>query len=433
LSGASSHTSLLLFTYAAGAATSLAVALLAGRRVFTALKKSLHASEWLRRALGAGVLVAVAAIALGVDTGFLTRLSLARTSSLEERLVARLGPSPSPKAAGQVSEAGTGSSMGFPVEGELPPLEGAVDWLNSRPLTAADLKGKVVLVDFWTYSCINCLRSLPYIRAWAEKYGSQGLVVIGVHAPEFAFEKNIANVKAALADLQVHYPVAIDNNYAIWRAFGNQYWPAHYFADAQGRIRHHHFGEGEYDESERVIQELLAEAGKTRVDPTLVAVKGTGAEAPPASKDVASPETYLGYERAAGFSSPTEALPDRRQTYVAGKPALNEWSLSGPWTIGSERVLLDAPGGGIVYRFHARDLHLVLGPGPAGKPIRFKVRIDGEAPADSHGVDTDAAGEGRVTGERLYQLVRQRGPIKDRTFEIRFQDPGVEAFAFTFG
>jgi thiol-disulfide isomerase/thioredoxin len=305
--------------------------------------------------------------------------------------------------------------------------------VNSPPLTAEGLKGKVVLVDFWTYSCINCLRSIPYVRAWAEKYKDQGLVVIGVHAPEFAFEKNTDNVKKAASDLRIGYPVAIDNDYAIWRAFNNQYWPAHYFIDAEGRVRHHHFGEGDYDGSERVIQQLLAEAGKNNVSAGVVAVNASGAEAATDMKDVQSPETYIGYERAENFVSPRGSVHDSPHVYAAGMPRLNEWGLTGKWTIGGEYAVLDQKDGSVVYRFHARDLHLVLGPGPDDKPVRFRVTIDGAPPGGSQGTDVDADGQGVVTGQRLYQLVRQRGVIADHTFEIRFLDPGVQAYAFTFG
>jgi thiol-disulfide isomerase/thioredoxin len=319
------------------------------------------------------------------------------------------------------------------VEAALPSLMGATEWLNSPPLTADGLKGKVVLVDFWTYSCINCLRAIPYVRAWAEKYKDQGLVVIGIHAPEFAFEKNVKNVRGAVAALEIGYPVAVDNDYAIWRAFDNQYWPAHYFADAQGRIRHHHFGEGDYDESERVIQQLLAEAGRTSVSSDLVAVNATGAEAAPDMGNVGSPETYVGYERAENFISPGGAVEDLRHVYTAATPRLNEWALAGDWTVGKEDAILNETGGSIVYRFHARDLHLVLGPGPDGKPVRFRVAIDGAAPGTNHGADVDADGQGIVTGQRLYQLIRQSEGISDHTFKIEFLDPGVAAYAFTFG
>jgi len=320
------------------------------------------------------------------------------------------------------------------VEGIMPSLDGAVQWLNSPPLSAKDLRGKVVLIDFWTYSCINCLRTLPYVRAWADKYRDQGLVVIGVHAPEFAFERNIANVKKAVADLGVDYPVAIDNNYAIWKAFNNQYWPAHYFVDAQGRIRFHHFGEGEYDKSERVIQQLLAEAGRQKVSDQLVSTKASGVEMAPEMSEVESPETYIGYARAENFASPGGQVGDQLHTYAANTSlALNQWALEGLWKIGQEDAQLAAPGGKIVFRFHARDLHLVLGPAPDGRPVRFRVSIDGAPPGADHGSDVAEDGSGQVTSQRLYQLVRQKGPVRDRTFEIEFLDAGAQAYAFTFG
>jgi thiol-disulfide isomerase/thioredoxin len=326
-----------------------------------------------------------------------------------------------------------GQPEALPVVGTFPPLAGAVDWLNSPPLTVAGLKGKVVLVDFWTYSCINCLRAIPYVRAWAEKYKDQGLVVIGVHSPEFAFERNVDNVRKAIADLKIGYPVAIDNNYAVWRAFENEYWPAHYFIDAEGRIRHEHFGEGDYDGSERVIQQLLAETGHQDVAGGLISVDAKGAEAASDQADMQSPETYLGTNRAENFVSPGGFAQNASHVYAAGTPRLNQWSLAGDWTVNGEHAGLNRPDGSIVYRFHARDLHLVLGPGMDGKPVRFRVTVDGAAPGDSHGSDTDAAGQGTVTGQRLYQLVRQDGPVADRTFEIQFLDSGVQAFAFTFG
>lgn len=445
LQGANVQTTLLLLAYAAGAATSLALALLIGGRVFAAMKRSLGAGEWVRRGLGALVLAAVAAIALGVDTNYLANVSLAQTSAVEQALIDKLrGPDshaamapaggamqPNPSMMMKAT-APHANAESLPVEGQLPSLDGAVEWLNSPPLRADALRGKVVLVDFWTYSCINCLRTIPYVRAWAEKYKDDGLVVIGVHTPEFAFEKNPANVKKALGDLKINYPVAIDNNYSIWRAFNNMYWPAHYFIDAQGRIRHHHFGEGEYAKSEEVIRQLLREAGKT-VSSQQVDVRGTGAEAAPDMANVKSPETYLGYDRAENFMSPGGVARDESHDYAAGVLKLNDWSLAGRWTVDPENAALDAPGGAIRYRFHARDLHLVLGPGTDGKPVRFKVTVDGASPGADHGVDTDANGEGTVTGQRLYQLVRQQGEVRDRTFEIQFLDPGVQAFAFTFG
>ena len=511
LQGANVQTTFLLLAYAAGAATSLALALLIGGRVFTAMKRSLGAGEWVRRGLGAAVLVAVVAIFFGLDTGFLTQISLANTASLEQSLVDRIHPAsakvaaePSssvvmPEGGGAMMSAnpsmmmsanaptmamtgkpaaepsssvvmpeGGGAMMSanpsmmmsdkaptlamngnpaammkaaeapaseaLPVEGSLPSLAGAVEWLNSPPLTPEQLKGKVVLVDFWTYSCINCLRSIPYVRAWADKYKDQGLVVIGVHAPEFAFEKNIGNVKQAVAKLKIDYPVAVDNDYAIWRAFNNEYWPADYFIDAKGQIRHHFFGEGDYAESEKVIQQLLAEAGKGNLPVDMVSVSATGAEAASDAADVNSPETYIGLARSENFASPGGAVGDTPHVYATGDLSrLNDWGLSGDWTIGGQSATLNKTDGAIAFRFHARDLHLVLGPSADGKPVRFRVTIDGAAPGESHGADVNADGEGLVTDHRLYQLVRQSGPVMDHTFSIQFLDPDVQAYAFTFG
>jgi len=439
LQGANVQTTLLLLAYACGAATSLALALVVGGRVFAVMKRSIGAGEWVRRGLGGAVLVAVIAIALGADTGYLSNLSLAQTSSLEQALLDKLHPkttsvSEAPGGAMMMQAKPAGEEKSLPVEGALPSLSGAVEWLNSSPLSKEQLRGKVVLVDFWTYSCINCLRTLPYVRAWAEKYKDQGLVVIGVHSPEFAFEKNIDNVKKATADLKVEYPVAIDNDYKIWRAFENEYWPAHYFIDAEGRIRHHHFGEGKYDESERVIQQLLAEAGHKVASEDVVLVKASGVEAAPDKSEVKSPETYVGYDRAENFVSPGGFARDETRSYTSGAAqTLNAWSLTGPWKVGGEDAALTEANGSIVYRFHARDLHLVLGPGADGKPVRFQVTIDGKEPGDDHGTDVAADGSGTVTSQKLYQLVRQKGAVVDRTFEIRFLDPGVQAYAFTFG
>lgn len=443
LQGASIATTLLLLAYAAGAATSLAVALLLGGKVFAAMKRSIGAGEWLRRGLGAAMLAGVAAIALGLDTGILARISTASTGGIEQALVGRLaGQSPNVGGAMKAQVPASESTMkaadkapgALPIEGNLPPLDGAVQWLNSPPLTAQALKGKVVLVDFWTYSCINCLRSLPYVKAWAEKYRDQGLVVIGVHAPEFAFERDVGNVTKAMKDLGINYPVAIDNDFKVWRAFNNQYWPAHYFADAQGRIRYHHFGEGEYAESERVIQQLLREAGAAKVADGLINASAEGVQLAPDMNEVQSPETYVGYQRAEHFVPETSLVPDKVSAYSApSQLALNDWSLDGQWNVGPERATSSAPASRIVYRFHARDLHLVLGPGADGKPVRFKVLVDGKAPGDAHGTDVAPDGSGSVTEQRLYQLVRQTGGVTDRTFSIEFLDPGVSAYAFTFG
>jgi cytochrome c biogenesis protein CcdA/thiol-disulfide isomerase/thioredoxin len=439
LQGASIETTLLLLAYAAGAATSLAVALLLGGKVFAAMKRSIGAGEWVRRGLGAAMLAGVAAIALGLDTGILARVSTASTGGIEQALVGRLaGKSPNNSgammAAGGAMKVSDKASGALPIEGNLPPLDGAVQWLNSPPLTVQALKGKVVLVDFWTYSCINCLRTLPYVKAWAEKYRDQGLVVIGVHAPEFAFERDVGNVTKAMKDLGINYPVAIDNDYKVWRAFNNEYWPAHYFADAQGRIRYHHFGEGDYAESERVIQQLLREAGAVKVADGLIDADATGVQLAPDMSEVQSPETYVGFQRAEHFVPETGLVPDKVAAYSPpAELALNDWSLDGKWNVGSERATSSAPASRIVYRFHARDLHLVLGPGADGKPVRFKVLIDGKAPGDAHGTDVAPDGSGSVNSQRLYQLVRQSGGVTDRTFSIEFLDPGVSAYAFTFG
>jgi cytochrome c biogenesis protein CcdA/thiol-disulfide isomerase/thioredoxin len=426
LQGAGVATTLLLACYAAGAATSLALALLIGGRIFAMMKRSLGVGEWVRRGLGVAVLVGVVAIAFGVDTGILSKLSTASTASLEQGLLDRLHPRDT--KTGNVAVTAT-----LPIEGKMPSIAGAVEWLNSKPLTTDALRGKVVLVDFWTYSCINCLRSIPYVRAWAEKYKDKGLVVLGVHAPEFAFEKTIANVKRAVADLKIDYPVPIDNDYAIWRAFNNEAWPAHYFIDAKGNIRYHHFGEGEYDESETVIQSLLKEAGHTDVDGSIVAVNAGGAQIAADNEAINSPETYVGYGRTERFVSPGGVEQDEPKTYAAGPLKLNDWTLSGAWTVGAESAHLDRAGGRIEYRFHARDLHLVLGPGKDGKPVRFKVTVDGKAPDASHGVDVAVDGSGTVTEQRLYQLVRQGHEVADHTFAIEFLDPDVQAYAFTFG
>ncbi|WP_416740720.1 cytochrome c biogenesis protein DipZ [Pseudomonas sp. NFX71] len=440
LQGASIATTLLLLAYAAGAATSLAVALLLGGKVFAAMKRSIGAGEWVRRGLGAAMLAGVAAIALGLDTGILARVSTASTGGIEQALVGRLARSPNESGTmmardpGGAMKAADQKPGALPIEGNLPPLDGAVQWLNSPPLTAQALKGKVVLVDFWTYSCINCLRTLPYVKAWAEKYRDQGLVVIGVHAPEFAFERNVGNVTKAMKDLGITYPVAIDNDYKIWRAFNNEYWPAHYFADAQGRIRYHHFGEGDYAESERVIQQLLREAGAAKVADGLINANAEGVQRAPDMNEVLSPETYVGYQRSEHFVPETSLVPDKSTTYnPPSQLALNDWSLGGQWTVGSERATSSAPASRIVYRFHARDLHLVLGPAADGKPVRFKVLIDGKSPGDAHGTDVAPDGSGSVTEQRLYQLVRQPDGVTDRTFSIEFLDPGVSAYAFTFG
>jgi cytochrome c biogenesis protein CcdA/thiol-disulfide isomerase/thioredoxin len=455
ISGPNAHTTLLLFAYAAGAATSLAVALLAGGRVFAFLKKSLGTGEWIRRGLGVAVLLAVVAIVFGWDSTVLTRLSLSGTNSLEQSLIDKINPQ-NTGAAGGAMMAMSNSTMAMsntkndghammmsaakpagnlPVEGEIPSFAGATLWLNSPPLTPESLRGKVVMVDFWTYSCINCLRALPYVESWYEKYKDHGFVVIGVHAPEFAFEKDPANVRRAVADLKITYPVALDNDYAIWQAFNNQYWPAHYFIDATGHIRAHHFGEGNYDESEQTIRTLLTEAGQSGLPPPgMGGAKAVGVQAPPDEAHDQSPETYVGYRRADNFASPGGFSQDQAHVYsVPSALKLNQWALGGSWNVDPEKAVLGASGGKIEFRFYARDLHLVLGPGSGGKPVRFRVTLDGAAPGANHGADTDSSGAGVIDGQRLYQLIRQSGDVGEHVFAIEFLDPGVQAYSFTFG
>ncbi len=328
---------------------------------------------------------------------------------------------------------GTRSGAGAGSDGAMPSLEGAVAWLNSGPVSTASLRGKVVLVDIWTYSCINSLRQLPYIQGWAAKYKDAGLVVIGVHTPEFTFEKDQANVQRAVSGLQVAYPVPMDNNYRIWQAFSNEYWPADYLIDAKGRIRYHHFGEGDYGGTERMIQQLLKEAGATGVDASVVHDTARGIEAPP-SGDIRSPETYAGYRRGERFASPERVSQDSPARYsLPARLSLNDWGVSGSWNISGGMAHLETAPGSIVFRFHARDLHMVLGPGKDGKPVRFRVRLDGAAPGGDGGGDVAPDGTGEIREPRLYQLIRQKGQVGDRTFEIEFLDPGVQAYSFTFG
>jgi thiol-disulfide isomerase/thioredoxin len=334
-----------------------------------------------------------------------------------------------------------GGTSRLPVEGHMPSLNGATGWLNSEPLTTENLRGKVVLVNFWTYTCINWLRTLPYVRAWAEKYREQGMVVIGVHTPEFPFEHDIDNVRPAAKEMRVEYPVAIDNGYEVWNAFDNHYWPALYFIDAQGRIRHHQFGEGAYEQSEMVIQQLLAETRSDNADGSvgdisrdLVSVNAVGIEVAADWEDLQSPENYVGYERTENFVSPGASEYNEPHIYTASAHlSLNNWALVGDWTVKGGATALNAAGGRIIYRFHARDLHLVMGPAQRETSVRFRVLIDGEAPTTAHGTDTDGQGHGSVSEQRTYQLIRQPQPIADRTFEIEFLDPGVEAYSFTFG
>jgi len=322
----------------------------------------------------------------------------------------------------------------LPVEGQLPSLSGATGWLNSEPLTAAGLAGKVVLVDFWTYTCINWLRTLPYLRAWAETYQDHGLVILGVHTPEFDFEHDLDNLRRATTALRVDYPIAIDNDDAVWDAFNNHYWPALYVADAQGQIRHHRFGEGDYEQSEAIIQRLLTAAGTGSTDRHPVPVDATGVETAADWDSLRSPENYLGYARSENFASPNGAVLDTPHGYAApARLQLNQWALAGIWTVRRQATALHQARGRIAYRFHARDLHLVMGLAAPGTAVRFRVLLDGQPPGAAHGTDVDDQGDGTVTEPRLYQLIRQPGPVTDRTFEITFLDPDVQAYAFTFG
>ena len=315
----------------------------------------------------------------------------------------------------------------------MPELDGAVEWLNSKPLTAAGLRGKIVLVEFWTYSCINWQRTLPYVRAWADKYKEHGLVVIGVHTPEFEFEKNLDNVRKATADLKVSYPVAVDSQRTIWRAFENEYWPALYFVDARGMIRHRQFGEGNYERSERIIQQLLIEAGAKDVGAELVHVEGGGSQAEADWASLRSSETYVGYDLSPNFTSPG-GMRDGQRIYAAPDRLGSEsWALAGEWSVEREAARLHRANGRILYRFHARDLHLVMGPAGKGQPVRFRVLLDGRPPGPAHGTDVDAEGRGLLVEHRLYQLIRQPRPVVDRQFEIEFLEPGADVYAFTFG
>jgi len=446
IQGANAGTSLLLLAYAGGAAASLALALLAGGRVYALLRRSLGVSQWARRAMGAAVLAGVALIATGLDTGLLSRLSLSSTSRVEQALIDAFHPQAQRPArepsmslvdaipiAAAKAEAAPKPTMPWN-DSTFAPLAGASGWINTPPLASADLRGKVVLVDFWTYSCINCLRTLPYIRAWADKYRDAGLVVLGVHSPEFAFEKNEDHVRRAVRELGIRYPVAIDSRHAIWRGFENQAWPALYFVDAQGRVRQQVFGEGQYEASERLIQKLLAERNGTGASDTgLVAVKGEGVQAAPGDR-VLSGETYVGHERAVHFVPAGGLRADRTQHYeAAASLALNQWTLGGQWTVEAERAVAAQAGARLAYRFRARDLHLVLGRQAGTAPVRFRVLVDGKPPVQNHGTDIAADGSGVIDAHRLYQLVRLPASAGDHLFEIEFLDPGAHVYAFTFG
>ncbi len=446
ISGPNTRTTLLLLAYAMGAAISLALATLASGRIFKALKQSLGVGEWIRRGLGVAVLLAVVAIAFGWDTGLLTHLSYASTSVVEQSLIEAVSTHAALQGSANTAMGGSmtggnsmmmskASSSGIQSEGEFPSLAGAAAWLNSPPLTPEGLRGKVVVIDFWTYSCINCLRALPYVKAWYDRYKDHGLVVLGVHTPEFAFEKDLDNVRHAVSELKITYPVALDSDYVIWQAFNNAYRPAHYFIDSMGRIRGHHFGEGNYGESEQLIRQLLTEAG----DQDLPAagygeIKATGVQAAADEAQIQSPETYIGYQRSTHFSSPTGVARDQPKAYAEpSKLALNQWALAGHWTIHNEDGVLNQAPGTITFRFYARDLHLVMGPGADGKPIHFRVRLDGAPPDQNHGMDVDVQGNGVVHEQRLYQLIRQSKDVVEHTFSIEFLDQGVQAYSFTFG
>jgi cytochrome c biogenesis protein CcdA/thiol-disulfide isomerase/thioredoxin len=419
LNGANLYSALLLLVFAAGAATSLGLALLAGGKILTLMKQGLGAEQWIRRGLGVAVVIGVLVIALGWDTRFLSQFTFLSTASTEQNLISNLTTKPK---ATEVTETTT-----------MPELTGATRWLNSPPLTREMLRGKVVLVDFWTYSCINCLRTLPYLKAWNEKYRDKGLIIIGIHTPEFAFEKDQKNVEQAIHDLGITYPVAMDNQYALWNAFKNESWPAHYLIDGQGRIRDQHFGEGAYQETEQMIQILLKEAHHGDIKSnTFVQVEGSGATAA-ATEMERSPETYIGYARQQNFASP-EALKQNVAVQYSSPGVLkpDQWALNGKWMVSEEKATLKSSGGAISFQFQGRDLHLVLGTGNH-KPVRFKVTLDGAAPGADHGTDIDAQGNGVIQEQRLYQLIRQSGKITIHTFRIQFLDTDAEAFAFTFG
>ncbi|MDE1148774.1 MAG: redoxin domain-containing protein [Azospirillaceae bacterium] len=420
LNGPGIGTTLALAAYGLGAATALAIGMAGGGRLLAVLKRTTRFDGSIRRALGVAVLAGVA-LAAWPQVG--ARLPSLPTDALESRLLAVFGGTAHAAALEPI------------LSGPLAALPVAPSWINTPPLTAADLKGKVVLVNFWTYSCINCLRVLPHVRTWAAQYRDQGLVVVGIHTPEFAFEKDRANVTQAASTLAVTYPVVQDNDFRLWRAFDNNAWPALYLIDAQGRIRYRAVGEGAYARTEQAIRQVLAEtpvATAPAGDPMSVTIAGTQVAADEA--DLASPETYVGYAEGARYAGPDAIVHDAVVPYrPAPALSLNHWGLAGNWAVGAEYATLDQPSGRIAFRFHARDLHLVLAPGADGRPIRFRIRVDGAAPGAGHGADVDAEGLGTVRDARLYQLVRQAGPVADHTFEIEFLDAGVRAYAFTFG
>ena len=394
------------------------------------MRRHSFTSDSARRALGVAGIVGFVALALSSNANVLTRFHIMNTARGEDSLIGAFHPRK--LAADATSLRGFHSLLGD--EGAMPDLDGAIGWLNSTPASRKSLRGKVVLINFWTYTCINSLRPMPYAKSWSAKYHDAGFVVIGVHTPEFSFELEPMNVENAVRTLNVTFPVAIDSKTRIWQSFNNQAWPAQYLVDAKGRVRYHHFGEGDYVQMERVIQELLKENGVTDLASDTTSVSAVGFEAAPDWTDGRSPETYIGYRQAQNFASPEKVHEDSIQIFSApGNLSLNHWGLSGSWNVNAESAVLQAVPGKVVFRFHSRDLHLVLAPAKDAKPVRFVVRLDGAAPGENHGVDTAPDGSGEIREPRLYQLIRQKGPIVDRTFEIEFLDPGVQALDFTFG
>jgi thiol-disulfide isomerase/thioredoxin len=396
----------------------------------TTMKRHSFTSDSARHRLGLAGIAGFVALALCSNANVLTRFHIMNTAQAEDGLIGAFHPRK--LAADATSTRGFHFLLGD--EGSMPDLDGAVGWLNSAPLSRESLRGKVALVNFWTYTCINSLRPLPYVKSWAAKYHDVGFVVIGVHTPEFSFEHEPMNVENAVRALNVTFPVAIDSKTRIWQSFNNQAWPAQYLVDGKGRIRYHHFGEGDYGEIERFIQQLLKENGETGLASGTTTVSGVGVEAAPDWRDERSPETYIGYRQAQNFASDEKVHEDSIQIFSAPrKLSLNHWGLSGSWNVNAESAVLQVVPGKIVFRFHSRDLHFVLAPTKDGKPVRFKVTLDGAAPGENCGVDTAPDGSGEIRESRLYQLIRQKGAVVDRIFEIEFLDPGVRAFDFTFG
>jgi len=444
LAGPGTATSLLLLSYAAGASLALWAALRISAGTMARLRAHWLPGERGRRAAGAAMLAAVLAVATGLDSRLLAQsgaLSGLGSNGLESSLLQAAMPSAQAaelagNTAAQLSN-GAPYTSSLPVESTRPSLDGGTQWLNAEPQSIPALRGKVVLVNFWTYSCVNCLRTLPYVNAWAQKYADRGLVVVGVHAPEFAFEKDRSNVEKALQQLKISYPVVQDNGFRIWRAFNNQYWPALYLVDAQGRVRHHQFGEGGYAATERALNELLREAQAPSAATlpasnanTVPDTGGLGMAADTAS--LRSPELYLGYDKGGSLRLAGRPAPDKPTDYQPAALRLNTWTLQGNWTLKPEFVQANNAGGRLALRFEARDANLVLGAAGPG-PLRFRLTIDGQPPGIHHGSDVDAEGYGQVDATRLYQLVRQQGPVKERTLEIEFLDAGAQGYAFTFG